>query len=314
MFYNYKTSCALSFLLTITVSQLYGSSIARSYADPHELSYYPPKAECTEYQIHVMIISDNDYALQEFLTTSTTRSSAHYAAIKDGTTVTETFTYNIAASFYQPKNLPKSNMVILAAHGVGLARAYWNSPFTPKEHNFVQYAISKGYSVIFYDRLGNSKPDKLFPFKNQFKMQREVVKELAVLVRSGQYTGNSGAPVKVVAMGFALGAYIARYTMAAHPGLFDAAILAGVNSNTSVINTNGLVRSFVPRVASLQNAHKFGGLDTGYVTWVDGIATINTYFKYPRYQNPFTFTEFETLIDGDLDAINFTCPVLASNF
>jgi hypothetical protein len=30
-------------------------------------------------------------------------------------------------------------------------------------------------------------------------------------------------------------------------------------------------------------------------------------------KNPFTFTELETLIDGDLDASNFTGPVLIIN-
>ncbi len=77
-------------------------------------------------------------------------------------------------------------------------------------------------------------------------------------------------------MGFALGDYIAHYTMASHPRLFDAAILTGINYNTSVINTNGIVRFSAPRVESLQNTPKFGEFDTGYLTWVDGIANINT--------------------------------------
>ncbi|KAI3324486.1 alpha/beta-hydrolase [Xylariaceae sp. AK1471] len=324
---------SLSFLLAVAIANGCEGSISRSYRSDVQ-SYYPPGAKCTEYKkIPVTIISDNlvfnisqwqdDYALQGFLTTFTTRPSAHYPGIKDGSTARETATYNIAASFCQPKKTsPKSKTVILATHGVGLARAHWNSPFKPEEYNFVQHAISKGYSVFFYDRLGNGKSDKPSGYKNQSRMQREVLKELATLIRSGKYTGNSGAPEKVVAMGFAFGGYIAHYTMVAHPGLFDAAILTGVNYNTSVINTNGLVRSFVPRVASLQSAQKFGELDTGYLTWVDGISNINTYFKYPYYdvdvalwleenKNPFAFTEFETLIDGDLDASNFTGPVLA---
>ncbi|KAI1353409.1 alpha/beta-hydrolase [Xylaria sp. FL0043] len=301
-------------------------------ASSYELSYYPPGAQCAEYEIPVKITSDNlvfnitqwqdDFALQDFLTTVTTRASAHYPGIKNGTTVTETETYNIAASFCRPKISPDLNTVLLATHEVGLARAHWNSPFKPEEYNFVQHAVRKGYSVFFYDRLGNGKSDKPSGYKNQSRMQREVLKELATLVRSGKYTGNSGPPKKVVAMGFALGAYISHYTMASHPHLFDAAVLTGVNYNTRVINTNGLVRSFVPRVASLQNTDRFGEFDTGYLTWVDGIANINTYFKYPYYdrdvalaleeiKNPFTFPEFETLIDGDLDASNFTGPVLA---
>ncbi|KAI0452349.1 hypothetical protein F5B21DRAFT_345556 [Xylaria acuta] len=144
----------LSLVLAITASKSSGSSIHRPYADPHELSYYPLNAECTEYnKIPVTITLDNlvfnitqwrdDHALQDSLTTFTARPSTHYPGIKDGTTVTETFTYNIAASCCWPKGLPKSKTVILATHGVGLACADWNSPFKPTGHNFVQYAISK---------------------------------------------------------------------------------------------------------------------------------------------------------------------------
>ncbi|KAI0452348.1 hypothetical protein F5B21DRAFT_506366 [Xylaria acuta] len=98
--------------------------------------------------------------------------------------------------------------------------------------------------------------------------------------------------------------------MAAHPGLFGAAVLTGVNYNTSVINTYRLVWSFVPRVASLQNAHKFSELDTGYIFQVSvlrcGLGPL-----IREITNPFTFTEFETLIDGDLDASSFTGPAMA---
>ncbi|KAI1283002.1 hypothetical protein F5Y07DRAFT_351583 [Xylaria sp. FL0933] len=117
----------------------------------------------------------------------------------------------------------------------GPVRAHWNSPFKPEEYNFFQHAVSKGYPVFFYDRLGKGKSDN-----------------------------------------YTLGAYISHYTIALQLDLFDAAVLAGVNYNTSVINTNGLVRSFVPRVASLQNTDRFGEFDTGYLIWVDGIANINT--------------------------------------
>lgn len=35
-----------------------------------------------------------------------------------------------------------------------------NSPYKPEEYNFVQHAISQGYSVFFYDRLGQGSSDK----------------------------------------------------------------------------------------------------------------------------------------------------------
>jgi hypothetical protein len=38
--------------------------------------------------------------------------------------------------------------------------SYWNSGFEPETYNFVQFAISQGYSVFNYDRLGIRKSSK----------------------------------------------------------------------------------------------------------------------------------------------------------
>ena len=32
--------------------------------------------------------------------------------------------------------------------------SYWNPDYKPDQYNFVQYAVQRGYSVFFYDRLG----------------------------------------------------------------------------------------------------------------------------------------------------------------
>lgn len=32
--------------------------------------------------------------------------------------------------------------------------SYWNFPYEPEKYNFAQFAINKGYSIFFYDRLG----------------------------------------------------------------------------------------------------------------------------------------------------------------
>ena len=37
---------------------------------------------------------------------------------------------------------------------------YWNSRYEPERYNFVQYAVKRGYSVFFYDRLGVGKSTK----------------------------------------------------------------------------------------------------------------------------------------------------------
>jgi hypothetical protein len=37
---------------------------------------------------------------------------------------------------------------------------YWNSAFQPEKYNFAEYAISQGYSVFLYDRLGTGLSSK----------------------------------------------------------------------------------------------------------------------------------------------------------
>ena len=146
--------------------------------------------------------------------------------------------------------------------------------------------------------------------------------ELASIVRSGAYNGDFGKPDKLAVVGFSFGSYITHFAVAENPGMADAAILTGINYNLTGLNANGLVRSFVPRIASLQNPARFGALDPGYVTWVDRIAYINTYFKYPNYDVPvttyseankaaFAIGEFLTITDGTFDASGFTGAALA---
>ena len=96
--------------------------------------YYPPAANCVEYTIPVSITSNNsifdfpewddDYALEDFLAIATTRSTADFPSIITGQQVEEA-TYNIAASFCTPKvTNGKESTVILATHGIGLAREH----------------------------------------------------------------------------------------------------------------------------------------------------------------------------------------------
>jgi len=105
--------------------------------------YYPPTADCVEYTIPVPIEFDSvvfnftqwddDYALEDFLAVATTRASANLPPLI-ASTGTEQATYNIAASFCTPKQSSGGEKtVILATHGIGLARAHWCEPFRPSE-------------------------------------------------------------------------------------------------------------------------------------------------------------------------------------
>lgn len=133
--------------------------------------YYPPTADCVEYTVPVPIETDvfplnftkwsTDDELTNFLALATTRSSAGYPPVFDAKPVREQATYQIAASFCTPKvKNGKEKTVILATHGIGPGRQHWNSAYMPEEYNFVQWAMSKGYSVWFYDRLGCGESEK----------------------------------------------------------------------------------------------------------------------------------------------------------
>lgn len=41
-----------------------------------------------------------------------------------------------------------------------LMESYWNSGYEPETYNFVQFAVSQGYSVFNYDRVGVGKSSK----------------------------------------------------------------------------------------------------------------------------------------------------------
>jgi hypothetical protein len=63
---------------------------------------------------------------------------------------------------------------------------------------------------------------------------------------------------------------ITHFTVAEQPDIAEAVVLTAIGLNTTVgVNGNGLLRSFEPRIAQVQNPDRFGELDNGYLTWVD---------------------------------------------
>ena len=139
----------------------------------------------------------------------------------------------------------------------------------------MQHAISQGYSVFFYDRLGQGSSQKISGYVNQINIHAGILKELSKIGRSGQYTPTIGKPEKLALMGFSFGSYITHAAIGTSPEIADAVVLTAIGLNSTGINANGLVRSFVPRIG---NSHdkKFAAWDNGYLTWVDKFANINT--------------------------------------
>jgi hypothetical protein len=243
-----------------------GAYASPACAKPHNKSqqtYYPATANCVENMVPVSVVPkvlqlalpkwEDNCELEDFLSIATTRQLPNSGSIV-GDTTAQPATYQIATSFCSPKNVTdKAKTVILATHGIGQARSHWNSPFRPEEYNFVQHAIKEGYSVFFYDRLGQGFSEKVSGFVNQINIHAEVLKALSKIVRSGQYTTAIGKPSKLVLQGFSFGSFITHAAVGFSPEIADAVILTAIGLNSTGINTNGLLRSFVPRIANLQD-------------------------------------------------------------
>jgi hypothetical protein len=100
-------------------------------------------------------------------------------------------------------------------------------------------------------------------YENQLATQVALLQSLTDIVKSGDYTPGIGKLSKLVVMSFSFGSYMTHTAIASKPSIADAAILTAIGLNTAAVNTNGLVRSFVPRIASQQDPLRFGELDNG---------------------------------------------------
>jgi len=193
---------------------------------PNPKSYVPPGAQCQDYTIPVKVTSDNfpwvgptwtdNFGMINFASAASSRTDAGFPA-PVGAPVAETASYEIGATFCTPKDPNKnSRTILLATHGLGFDRSYWNPSFKPSEYNFVQYAIARGYSVFFYDRLGVGASSKINGFKNQLSIQTAILQSLSASLRQGRYTSSVHAK-SIVFVGHSFGSFASDSAIAADP-------------------------------------------------------------------------------------------------
>lgn len=121
---------------------------------------------CTSYTIPITTTSLNwiwaypkfisNYDVVNFISDSQARVPSPDFHLVSGRE-NQTFSYTIGATFCTPKShdAKKSKTVLLATHGLDFDRSYWDLQIPGEEgYSFVDHAIEKGYSVLFYDRLG----------------------------------------------------------------------------------------------------------------------------------------------------------------
>jgi alpha-beta hydrolase superfamily lysophospholipase len=104
------------------------------------------------------------------------------------------------------------------------------------------------------------------------------LQQLVIHIRAGKF---SSTPRKVVLVGHSFGSVVSNALLAATPNLVDGAILTGIGYD--IPSSAPALESLQPRLARLQSS-VWNKLDSGYATWVDIFANVNTYnVLYPLF-------------------------------
>ena len=124
-----------------------------------------PTKSCQDYTIPITVSSVNyiwglpdlftNYDATAF-TTNISRWDASTTLNPISGGAYQTVSYEISGTFCSPTK-GGSETVLLATHGVGFDRSYWDPEIQPAKYSFVDFATERGYSVFFYDRLGVAK-------------------------------------------------------------------------------------------------------------------------------------------------------------
>lgn len=196
---------------------------------------------------------------------------------------------------------------------------YWDVEVNPGVYSYTQAALSAGYSIFIYDRLGTGLSDKPDAYDIvQTSVQVDILRALTTFARSGQllnstYTrristsGNVAhikddwKPTKVIHVGHSLGSIITASLLSQTGGISDGAILTGFLFNTQMGGASPATWGF--EYARENDPHKFGDRGSGYVVQARRSNVQSSFFKKGKFEpglldyayeirQPNTVTEF----------------------
>lgn len=157
----------------------------------------------------------------------------------------------------------------------------------PQEYSYVDAAISKGYSVLVYDRIGtggSEKPDAYDIVQIptdivQIPTDIEVLAGLTKMARSGDLISSSQVsatttdgglaiqdyqPTKVVHVGHAYGSYIMFIMFEKYANLSDGAIMTGLHVNFAMLNNSLTVLNYNHAFPKENDPTRFAEWGSGY--------------------------------------------------
>lgn len=243
----------------------------------------PATAQNTEYDtVHV---SDNIDATAYAVDLDTWSSKNATARTLRNITVSDTF--NISVQLCLPPNGIKMQNLLIATHGGGFDKRYWDPAINPSEYSFVDAALAGGYSILTYDRLGTGLSDKPDAYTIvQAPLQLEILRSITNMARSGEllkhaagntYSAgntlsaastktfeNSGVSFdKVIHVGHSFGSFLTNNLLARYGNLSDAAVLTGYILNEHI--AEGRRTAFGLEYAPQNNMTLFRDRSSGYM-------------------------------------------------
>ncbi|PMD26058.1 alpha/beta-hydrolase [Hyaloscypha hepaticicola] len=207
-------------------------------------------------------------------------------------TQNETATYHVSGTFCGPSS-NKASTLLLATHGASLDRYYWDFQYEPSCYSFVDFAVSKGYSVFYYDRVGAGESSLLSGYVAQIPINVGVLEQLTNYIRSGSLSlaGNKYKPNKIVLLGHSVGSIISNALLVTNPTIADGAVLTGWSPNSGLLAAIPCIFAGIQaKIAKTVNPARWGAYDNGWFTVIDIYAYIELFYKIGSFD--FTAVQF----------------------
>lgn len=152
-------------------------------------------------------------------------------------------TFKISGKLCVPqKHSNRSDILQIATHGAGFGQKYWDVELNPNQYSYVNAAVSEGYSIFIYDRLGIGLSDKPDAYTHvQTKTHVEILRQLTSLFRDGKLVAQSKSltkpipphittykPTSIIHVGHSLGSLVTLGLITNYPSASNGVILTGI--------------------------------------------------------------------------------------
>ncbi|KAI1077226.1 hypothetical protein F5B20DRAFT_552789 [Whalleya microplaca] len=194
-------------------------------------------------------------------------------------------TFNISARLCVPstKN-DKSDILQIAVQGNAWDKRYWDVEVQPEEHSYVDAAISEGYPILMFDRIGTGNSSISNPYEVvQAATEVEILRQITTMARNGTLLSSAKAvsntvpepnPKHIVHVGHSFGSLLIAGLLTQHGNLSDAALLTGFLPNSTHL-TDVPVATFEHDFAPVSDPVRFGKFGSGYIV----LTSLNTLQK-----------------------------------